>query len=280
MLRVHRPGYRTAANTRAELTYLRGLGDALGGADVALPQPVPTRDGDLVVEHDGRHCDLLTWIDGEVRRPESGLDKPAVRQLGRTLALMHNAADNITEPLDLPRWDADGMFTAAASPFRPLLGIDEILSTSDRADFDDIAERTRAIFAELNEDFGIIHFDYILGNIHFSRNGSDWRVGVIDFDDCGMGYYLYDLCPVLGNLAGYPGGTYNPDYPVLRDAFLSGYRTARPLPAEWERHLPVLMAVRHTNHCFLTAGLNVSPTPREDAAWRMGLARLSLQLPV
>lgn len=280
-LRVHRPGYRTAANTRAELTYLRGLGEALAGNRVDVPQAVPTRHGDLVVEAStDQHCDLLTWVGGEVRRPGSGLDVAAVRQLGRTLALIHNAADDLAVPLDLPRWDADGMFTAAASPFRPLLEIDEILSTADRADFEDIADRTRAIFADPDIGFGVIHCDYILGNTHLSRNGSEWRVGVLDFDDCGMGNYLYDLCPMLGNLAGHPGDTYNPDYPVLRDALLNGYRSARPLPVEWERHLPVLMAARHANHCFWTAGLNVSPTPQEDATWRMGLARLSLQLPV
>jgi Ser/Thr protein kinase RdoA (MazF antagonist) len=147
VLRVHRAGYRTAANTRAELIYLRSLGEALSGVTgVDLPRPVPTRDGDLVVEaSDDQHCDLLTWVDGAVRRPGNGLDAPAVRQLGRTLALMHNAAADLTVPVDLPRWDADGMFTAAASPFRPLLGIDDILSTVDRADFDAIAKRTRAV---------------------------------------------------------------------------------------------------------------------------------------
>jgi Ser/Thr protein kinase RdoA (MazF antagonist) len=281
VLRVHRPGYRTSANTRAELTYLRAIGATLAASDVDVPQPVSTRDGDVLVElSDDQHCDLLTWVDGEVRRPENGLDTEAVRQLGRALALMHNAADDITAPSDLPRWDADGMFTAAASPFRPLMDIDEILSTADRAAFDEIASRTREIFAELSTEFGIIHFDYILGNIHLSRDESGWRVGIFDFEDCGLGLYLYDLCPLLGNLAGYPAGSYNPYYPVLRDALLNGYRSSRPLPVKWEHHLPVLMAARHANHCFLTAGLNVSPTPREDAAWRMGLARVSLELPI
>lgn len=281
VLRLHRPGYRTTDNTRAELSYLRDIGPGLAGADVDVPQPVSTQDGGLVVEvSDDQHCDLLTWVDGEVRRPGDGLDADAVRQLGRALALMHNAADDITAPSDLPRWDADGMFTAAASPFRPLMDIDEILSTADRAAFDEIANRTREIFAELSAEFGIIHFDYILGNIHLSRKGSGWQVGVFDFEDCGLGSYLYDLCPLLGNLAGYPAGGYNPDYPALRDALLNGYRSSRPLPVQWEHHLPVLMAARHANHCFLTAGLNVSPTPREDAAWRMGLARLSLEVPV
>lgn len=281
VLRAHRPGYRSTANTRAEFAYLEHLGRALTGTNVRLPQPVHTRDGEVLVEvADDRHCDVITWVDGEVRRPDTGLDAEAVRQVGRTLALMHNAASEITEPAELPRWDADGMFTAAGSPYRPLLGIEELLSPADRADFDDIADRTRQIFTELGGQFGIIHFDYILGNLHLSRTDGGWQVGVFDFEDCGIGCFVYDLCPLLGNLAGYPISAYNPGYPELRDALLDGYRSARPFPAEWERLLPVLMAARHANHCFLTAGLNVSPTPREDATWRMELARLSLDLPV
>jgi Ser/Thr protein kinase RdoA (MazF antagonist) len=103
---------------------------------------------------------------------------------------------------------------------------------------------------------------------------------VFDFDDCGWGYYLYDLCPVLANLAGYPGAVAdNPDYPQLRSAYLDGYRTERELPVEWEKYLPVLMAARNANHCLWTAGLDVSPTPQADAVWRMDLARRCLDLP-
>ena len=72
----------------------------------------------------------------------------------------------------------------------------------------------------------------------------------------------------------------NPDYPVLRSAFLDGYRTVRELPVDWEEYLPVLVAARHANHVFITAGLDVSPIPREDAAWRMSMARRCLELPV
>ena len=80
VLRVHRPGYRTCANTRAELTFLRDIGATLLAADVDVPQPVPTRDGDLVVGvSDDQHCDLITWVNGEVRRIEDGLETDAVR---------------------------------------------------------------------------------------------------------------------------------------------------------------------------------------------------------
>lgn len=276
VLRIHRPGFRTATYINSELRFLQHLRDC----GVQVPQPVPARDGRLVVEAGQRYCDLLTWVAGEAR---GRLEPAAVHSVGRACGLVHNASARFVPAADfeLPRWDADGMFTTQASPFRPLLGLDEILSPVDRRLFDEIAERTRAAFDAIAGEgsFGVIHGDYILGNCHLRRSGDEWHVGVFDFDDCGWGYYLYDLCPVLANLAGYPGAVAdNPDYPALRAAYLDGYRTARELPAEWEKYLPVLMAARNANHCLWTAGLDVSPTPRKDAAWRMNLARRCLEL--
>ncbi|MGH3489438.1 MAG: hypothetical protein ACRDP8_16230, partial [Actinopolymorphaceae bacterium] len=49
VLRVHRPGYRSVAHTRSELQFLQAVGKPLGEFGVATPQPVPDRDGNLVV---------------------------------------------------------------------------------------------------------------------------------------------------------------------------------------------------------------------------------------
>lgn len=297
VLKIHRPGFRTVAHTRSELQFLQSAQEYLDRSHVRVPQPVPARDGRLVIEMNlppskdsvggQRHCELLTWVPGVVLVPGRGLSSQAIHNLGRALALLHDTAEQFKPPADfeLPRWDADGMFTTDASPFRPLLSLDEILSPADRSLFDEIADRTRGVFDTLDQEsdssFGVIHFDYILGNCHLRRSVRGWDVGVVDFGDCGWGHFLYDLCPLLGNLAGYPGAIPdNPDYPALRAAFLDGYRTARPLPAAWEAPLPLLMAARNAALCLWTAGLNQSPTPKEDAAWRMSLARRCLELPV
>lgn len=285
VLRVHRAGYRTPVQVRSELTFLRAVGD-----DPAVPAPVETRDGDLIVELDDadgrrRSCDLQTWLEGRVLVPGHGLGVAGVHALGRGLGRIHNAAERFSPPpgFELPVWDADAMFTPEASPFRPTLGIEDVLGPEDRGLYEEVADRTRAVFESLGrgaDAFGITHQDYILGNCFLRRSGAGWQVGAFDFDDCGWAYFLYDLCPLLGNLAGYPGAVFgNPAYPKLRDAFLAGYRTVRALPAEWERHLPLLIAARQTEHCLLTARRDVSPTPAQDAAWRMSLARLSLELP-
>jgi Ser/Thr protein kinase RdoA (MazF antagonist) len=271
VLRVHRPRFRDPRHTRAELSFQRYLARRL--PDIAIPVPIPTTCGDLVVKlDDGRHCDLQTWIGGRPRSPEDGLDERAARLLGQTLARLHDAAAEFTPAEDflLPHWDGDGLFRAEASPFRPLLRLDEILDPEDRRDFAEVEHRTREVFAELDQHpgtYGIIHVDFILGNVHLSRVDDDWRVGVIDFDDCGYGYFLYDLGPVLGNLIKHPG---------LQQNLIDGYDEVRPLPEHWRRQLSIMIAARHAAMCYWTAGYRVSPTPREDARWRMDLARAAI----
>jgi Ser/Thr protein kinase RdoA (MazF antagonist) len=120
--------------------------------------------------------------------------------------------------------------------------------------FRDVAERTRAIFEQLDRTptpWGIIHKDFILVNCHFTRGTGGWRLAVIDFDDLGWGYYLYDLAPLLGNLADFPDA-----YVELRRAFLAGYRSIRPLPRWLEVHLPILMAARHAVTLTWLAGMH------------------------
>jgi Ser/Thr protein kinase RdoA (MazF antagonist) len=82
--------------------------------------------------------------------------------------------------------------------------------------------------------FGLIHGDLHQENYLF-HNG---RVGAIDFDDCGYGYYTYDLAVTLVNLTPREGML------ELRDGLLAGYRSVRPLPAEHEQAIDSFMDFR------------------------------------
>ena len=278
VLRVHRPAYREVAHTRSELRFLEVFHERLQGTRISVPQPVPARDGELVVEVAQRHCDLLTWLDGRILRPGRGLGPQGVHVLGEAIGRIHNTAEPI-EPfeLDLPRWDADGMFTAA-SPFRPG-PFEEFMSVSDRGLFREVEERTRGVFESLDrrgDAFGVIHSDFILLNCHFVRRARGWEVVVLDFDDLGWGYFLYDLCPLLGNLAEFP------KYPAMRRAFLAGYRSVRSLSSELETYLPILMAARHATTCLWVAGIErthgTGPPVAEHIAYRMDAIRHCLAL--
>ncbi|HEX2144979.1 MAG TPA: phosphotransferase [Glycomyces sp.] len=274
-LRLHRPGARRPEHTLAELTFLHKVSGPLAAQRVDVPAPVPAADGRLVVTvaspdaTEPLTCTLLTWVDGKVRRPGGGLGARGVHQLGRALAHLHLAAESFDPPpgFTLPRWDAEAMFTER-SPYDPG-PIGELLTGADLALFEEVAERTARIFAELGtgpETYGLIHNDFILGNCHtVRRRPHSWNVGVVDFDNCGWGHYLYDFAAVLGNLSDYA------HFAELRNAFLAGYRIARPLRESLEQHFPVLMAARHASHCLWAAGLARHPSSEAfDAPWHIG----------
>lgn len=220
---------------------------------------MPTRRGELGVEISGAAttetgvCDVLTWIDGRELKPTRGLGPRSTFLLGEALARLHDAARRFECPSDfeLPRWGAETMFSSA-SPFQPG-AMDEFLSAEARRVFQEIAERTRATFEQLDatpEPWGLIHADFILINCRFARRADGWRLGVLDFDDLGWGYYLYDLAPLLDNLADFPDS-----FPKLREAFLAGYRSIRALPRSLEIHLPILIAARHAVSLTWLAGM-------------------------
>lgn len=289
-LRVHRPRYRLPEHSHSELQFLESAHTTLAHAGIRVPAPVRTRAGALTVQvvlqaeadHRSRHaiCDLLTWVDGKVRRPGGGLGVRGVHQVGRTLAELHRTAAEFEAPTDfgLPTWDTEALFTEQ-SPYRPG-PFRELLTEADSAVFDEVANRTERIFRMLErrgDGYGIVHHDFILGNCHTVRTGKGWSVGVIDFDECGWGHFLYDLAPVLGNLYDYR------HFRVLCRAFLEGYRSVRSLPVEFEAFLPVLMAARHAAQILWAAGLvhsNGSPEldTAEHIAYRMHEVRRCLAM--
>ncbi len=59
-LRLHRPGYQSQGAIRSELWWMAQLAEA----GVPVPRPVPTRDGALVAEVDGRAASVVSWVEG------------------------------------------------------------------------------------------------------------------------------------------------------------------------------------------------------------------------
>jgi Ser/Thr protein kinase RdoA (MazF antagonist) len=85
----------------------------------------------------------------------------------------------------------------------------------------------------------LIHADLHRDNLLIDRG----EVGVIDFDDCGWGYFAYDLATLLDSFARHIAS--DPDNQcALRDAYLRGYECVRALPAEFERHSGTFAVMR------------------------------------
>ena len=102
--------------------------------------------------------------------------------------------------------------------------------------------------------FGLIHADLIFANVLFHRG----EVCAIDFDDCGFGYFLYDMAILLDRIE------MREDYPALRAALLDGYRQVRPLAGEHEAYLDLFVLARwvYLGVCFLSRPEHSDYAPR------------------
>jgi Ser/Thr protein kinase RdoA (MazF antagonist) len=61
---------------------------------------------------------------------------------------------------------------------------------------------------------------------------------VIDFDDCGWGWFLYDFGAAVSFFE------HDPRVPELTDAWVRGYRTVRPMSAADEAEIPTFVLMR------------------------------------
>jgi Ser/Thr protein kinase RdoA (MazF antagonist) len=61
---------------------------------------------------------------------------------------------------------------------------------------------------------------------------------LIDFDDCGLGWFLYDFATGISFMED------NPQVPALRQAWVRGYRSVRPLSDAEEAEIDTFVMLR------------------------------------
>jgi len=83
-------------------------------------------------------------------------------------------------------------------------------------------------------DFGLIHADPIPDNILFDRHSA----AIIDYDDSGFGFRMYDLAVAL-----YDRSHTQPNH-CLADSLCAGYRSCRLLPESHWKRLPLFLLLR------------------------------------
>jgi Ser/Thr protein kinase RdoA (MazF antagonist) len=225
LVRVHRPQRHggevdSAAAIRSELDWLRAL---RAETNLSAPEPVPTRDGDAIVEAAAagqtRICSVLRWMDGRIR--ETSARPIHLRRLGEAMAHLHHHADAWSPPPGFVRirWDYEAFFgNVMVYGETPAALCWDLLPAPLRVRFKAVAARMTDVMANV-DDHGLIHADLHLGNALFHRG----EVRLIDFDDSGHGPRLYDLAVALWELRD------GEDYPAFRDALVGGYRAHRDL---------------------------------------------------
>jgi Ser/Thr protein kinase RdoA (MazF antagonist) len=258
-LRVHRPGNHSRDAVRSELAWVTALREA---GVVRTPAVVPGRDEEGLVAAGNTWCVLFEWAAGEHPR-EDGLEPGLFEQLGTLAARMHRHARSWRRPAWFTRhaWDADGCLGPGARWGRWEDGVG--LGPAERSVLTPAVALLRRRLAEFGagpDRFGLVHADMRAANLLVPAEPGGELV-LLDFDDCGWGWFLYDLGAALSFVED------SPRVPELVDAWVRGYRAEAPLSAAEEAELPTFVLLRRL---LLVAWLGSHPDA--DLARTLGAA--------
>lgn len=238
-LRVHRPGYHSRTAIASELAWLQALREEM---IVATPAPLCGRDGENIqsVGHPRmatpRHVVLSEWENGAEPEMDSNLSRP-FELLGEVTARMHRHSRSWQRPswFTRPSWTfATSLGTTPLwGSWRDGMGVDAEKSVIFGRTVD-LIERRLASYGQDEDRFGLIHCDLRLANLLIDGDA----VKVIDFDDCGFGWFMYDAATPVSFYE------HEPQVPELIEAWKQGYRRELELSAEDEAEIPTFVMLR------------------------------------
>lgn len=239
-LRIHRDGYHSKTAVASELAWLIDLRST---GVVTTPAPVKGRGGELIqqVAHPRmprpRNVVLFDWESGTEPGIGEDLSGP-FEVLGEVTARMHLHTRAWKRPEWFSRftWDFEtslGEQQPHWGRWRDGMGVDAERAKLFGRTVDLIGKRL-ATYGKSSERFGLIHCDLRLANLLIDGKA----VKVIDFDDCGFGWYMYDAATPVSFYE------HEPQVPGLIESWKTGYRRVIPLSKADEAEIPTFVMLR------------------------------------
>lgn len=238
ILRIHRTDYHSLEAIKSELAWIDALREDEG---VHTPRILPGLNGERIhlIKTDevpeGRQCVFFEYLTGD--EPDEDNLLPAFPDLGEITARMHRHARNWTLPEGFERfhWNVETAFGDAPHwghwHHGPNLNSERlklfsrlVATVSDRL----------GRFGDSHERYGLVHADMRLANLLIYEGDTQ----VIDFDDSGITWYLYDLATALSFIEE------RPDVPELIAAWLEGYRREEEISQAEEDEIPTFLMLR------------------------------------
>jgi Ser/Thr protein kinase RdoA (MazF antagonist) len=258
VLRVARPGYMSgAAAFESEVAWV-GAVAASGAARV--PSGIPTLDGTFLAtvqdtDGSGWACVSYSFVDGAVLEDVTD-PVPYYGQIGATTARLHAHARSWTPPPGFERhsWDLEHMVGPVARWGR--WEVAELSSAELR-----LLGRAQETALQLLEGrerssatWGLVHADLRPSNLMVDEAGN---LTVIDFDDCGWGWYLYDFAAAFSFIEHLPSA------PTMARAWVDGYREVASFSEADAVHAGALSMVRRLQMLGWTTTHRSDALPRD-----------------
>jgi len=238
VLRIHRTGYHSDAAIRSEHAWLEGLRLDSG---VRTPAVLTSVDGDTITKiitdelPDGRNCVFFEFLDGV--EPDEHALKENFPKLGEVTAQMHEhvLSWKLPEHFERFHWNLDTIFGT-----NPHWGHWHDCPDSNVRALDVLSRAVETLKRRLTafgmgaDRFGLVHADMRLANLLLHEG----EPRVIDFDDCGFSWFMYDLATSVSFIE------HRADVMELVDAWLGGYERVRALSPEVLAEIPSFIMLR------------------------------------
>jgi acetylornithine/succinyldiaminopimelate/putrescine aminotransferase/Ser/Thr protein kinase RdoA (MazF antagonist) len=244
--RVHREDYHNKAELLSEITWMKALNES----GIPTPAILPAQNGEMVVSvtHPDvtapRLCTILEWVEGtlfdDLGRVEKGMQKELEERyfkLGGIAGKLHNQSANWQIPEGFVRhaWDKEGLL--GETPFWGRFWEHPVVTPEQC----NLMGKARIVLSGMLDQlgkgrdvYGLIHADFLPENVLVDGD----KLNLIDFDDCGYGYFLFEMATSL-----FPHIN-QPFFDELTDAYVKGYRTERTLSDEHVELLPAFIMLR------------------------------------
>jgi len=240
ILRLHRENYHSKRAIECELAWSRSLSN---DGVLHTPDFYLGRNGDPVQSVYARYSSIphfmvmFHFIEG--KQPKEDQDLVAsFEQLGRIAAKthLHSIKWIRPQPFERPKWNLESVFGGNPTwgnwrdapnvtvTIRRLLEKVETTVSSRLSQFSMAADR-----------YGLIHADMRLANVLIDQSNT---TRLIDFDDCGIGWFLYDFAAGISFMEDHRQLSF------LKESWIKGYRTIRDLPQEHIDELDTFIMLR------------------------------------
>lgn len=280
VLRVCRPNYHTKLEIESEVHWINSLNSQ---SPVEVAAPIAASDDNFVqtigLDDDkiNYHCILFTFLKGETLSNDKGVElKEHFLNLGEITAHLHIDDQNrsINEKIVRSSWDIESILGK-----NPKWGKwqDGPAITPDRLKLfqkvsNTIQERLN-LFGKSSEHFGLIHSDLRLDNILLDYG----QYKVLDFDDCGYGWYLFDLAVTFNSIEykSSRSSILKLSSSDLIQSWLEGYRKVRYLSKKEELEIPTFIMLRRLMSIGWMGSRNNKKTREIGETYTMNTVRLA-----
>ncbi|MCM3567659.1 phosphotransferase enzyme family protein [Neobacillus mesonae] len=240
ILRISRPYYHTKQEIESELAWIQSIHQ---NTLIKVSMPIWGKSGEFVqeitYENIPYYCTLFTYLKGHPPG-ENGNHELVIQfeMLGELTAQLHmHSIHNRDKFQQFKRfqWNYDSILGMNPKWGRWQEGLD---ITPERLElFEQVSQKIKKrleYYGNSPTKYGLIHSDLRSANLIVA----DRQIQVIDFDDCGFGWYLYDLAASLSFIE------HKSIVPSLITSWLKGYRKIRTLSAEEELEIPTFILMR------------------------------------